>query len=123
MKFQDKPEPQFLMTIAPFPTLEGNGLPSNTITTFNAERTSYYRHVLSQLFAFVGIAHKHSSYDEMAIQTIEMYRSRRCGMCKEHDPYTYAVVGSPDIAVVAICEACYSDRNHPKWVLFPPTNS
>lgn len=117
MKFQETQDQKFFLTIAPFPMLDASiGTAGNT--AFNVERNRYYRATLSQLFAFVGIANMFTSYEELANQTLKMFR--RCGMCQEFEPYTYAVVGSPEVAVVAICEQCYGDSAHAKWVLFPP---
>lgn len=116
MKFQDTSDPKFFLTIAPFPTTDNNAI--NTALT--VERNRYYRATLAQLFAFVGIANLFTDYDQLAIQTLGMFT--RCGMCKEGATYTYGVIGSPEVCVVAICERCYHDKGHPKWVLFPPGN-
>ena len=114
MKFQETQDPKFFLTIAPFPTAES----THINTALSAERNRYYRATLSQLFAFVGIANMFNSYDELAVQTLGMFT--RCGSCKDGIPYTYGVIGSPDVCVVAICEVCYASKTHPKWVLFPP---
>ncbi len=118
LKFQELPDEKTFLTIAPFLTADD----STINIALNAERTRYYRAALSQLFQFVGIANMYTSYDELAVQTIGMFE--RCGMCKDgNETYTYGVIGSPDVYVMAICRKCYERKGHPKWMLFPPMDT
>lgn len=117
MKFQNTSDSKFILTIAPFPAAEDGAIN----TALNVDRNRYYRTTLSQVFGFVGIANMLSSYDKLAIETLRMLT--RCGMCKDGEAHTYGIIGSPDVCVVAICEKCYHDYSHQKWILFPPVNS